>query len=106
MHDASSAELAALEGPVEDLPVLALARPRDTARIAERLLSKTRDPYARSYAGQALGVATREMGDVARAVRYLRAALAAAASIGGWPARAAAARPSVTWMRRSARHRA
>ena len=83
MHDASSAELAALEGPVEDLPVLALARPRDTARIAERLLSKTRDPYARSYAGQALGVATREMGDVARAVRYLRAALAAAASIGG-----------------------
>lgn len=83
MHHATSAELAALEGPVEDLPVLALARPRDTARVAERLLSKTRDPYARSYAGQALGIATREMGDVARAVRYLRAALAAAASIGG-----------------------
>jgi tetratricopeptide (TPR) repeat protein len=83
MHDAPSAELAALDCPVEDLPVLALARPRDTARIAERLLSKTRDPYARSYAGQALGVATREMGDVTRAVRYLRAALGAAASIGG-----------------------
>ena len=34
----------------------------------------------RSYAGQALGIATREMGDVAPAVRYLRAALAAAAA--------------------------
>lgn len=63
--------------------MLALSRPRDTARVAGRVLATTRDPYARSYAGQALGVATREMGDVAQAVRYLRAALAAAASCGG-----------------------
>ena len=80
-HNASSAELAR-QGPVEDLPLRALSRPRDTARVAERMLAATRDPYIRSYAGQALGIATREMGDVAQAVRYLRAALAAAASCG------------------------
>jgi tetratricopeptide (TPR) repeat protein len=50
--------------------------------MAERMLAVNRDPYVRSYAGQALGIATREMGDVAQAVRYLRAALAAAASCG------------------------
>jgi tetratricopeptide (TPR) repeat protein len=72
----------AREGPVEDLPLRALSRPRDTARVAERMLAATRDPYVRSYAGQALGIATREMGDVAQAVRYLRTALAAAASCG------------------------
>jgi tetratricopeptide (TPR) repeat protein len=44
------------------------------------MLAATRDPYVRSYAGQALGIATRELGDVARAVRHLRAALGAAAS--------------------------
>ena len=80
-HQASSAELAR-QGPVEDLPLRALSRPRDTARVAERMLAATRDPYVRSYAGQALGIATREMGDVAQAIRYLRAALAAAASCG------------------------
>lgn len=69
--------------PVEDLPTLALSRPADTALVAEHVLATARDPYTRSYAGQALGIATREMGDVARAVRYLRAALAAAASCGG-----------------------
>jgi len=46
------------------------------------VLAANRSPYVRSYAGQALGIATREMGDVAQAVRYLRAALAAAASCG------------------------
>lgn len=80
-HHASSAE-PARQGPVEDLPRRALSRPRDTARVAERVLAATRDPYVRSYAGQALGIATRELGDVAQAVRYLRAALAAAASCG------------------------
>jgi tetratricopeptide (TPR) repeat protein len=80
-RDASSAEMAR-EGPVEDLPLLALSRPRDTAQVAERALAANRDPYVRSYAGQALGIATREMGDVAQALRYLRAALAAAASCG------------------------
>ena len=80
-HNVSSAEMAR-EGPVEDLPLRALSRPRDTARVAERMLAANRSPYVRSYAGQALGIATREMGDVAQAVRYLRAALAAAASCG------------------------
>jgi len=80
-HDASSAEKAR-EGPVEDLPLRALSRPRDTARVAQRVLAANRSPYVRSYAGQALGIATREMGDVAQAVRYLRAALAAAAGCG------------------------
>ena len=82
-HDESSAEVAALGVPVEDLPVLALSRPADIARVAKRVLATTRGPYTRSYAAHALGVATREMGDVAGAVRYLRAALAAAASCGG-----------------------
>lgn len=80
-RNASSAELAR-QGPVEDLPLRALSRPRDTARVAQRVLAADRSPYVRSYAGQALGIATREMGDVAQAVRYLRAALAAAASCG------------------------
>jgi tetratricopeptide (TPR) repeat protein len=80
-HNVSSAEMAR-EGPVEDLPLRALSRPRDTARVAQRVLAANRSPYVRSYAGQALGIATREMGDVAQAVRYLRAALAAAASCG------------------------
>ncbi len=80
-NDVSSAEMAR-EGPVEDLPLRALSRPRDTARVAQRVLAANRGPYVRSYAGQALGIATREMGDVAQAVRYLRAALAAAASCG------------------------
>jgi tetratricopeptide (TPR) repeat protein len=80
-HNVSSAEMAR-EGPVEDLPLRALSRPRDTARVAQRVLTANRSPYVRSYAGQALGIATREMGDVAQAVRYLRAALAAAASCG------------------------
>jgi len=80
-HNASSADLAR-QGPVEDLPLRALSRPRDTARVAQRVLAADRSPYVRSYAGQALGIATREMGDVTQAVRYLRAALAAAASCG------------------------
>ena len=66
----SSAEMAR-EGPVEDLPLRALSRPRDTARVAQRVLAANRSPYVRSYAGQALGIATREIGDVAQAVRYL-----------------------------------
>src|SRR2546427_8311250 len=79
----SSAGVATVGVPVEDLPLLALSRPADTTVVAERVLAATRDPYTRSYAAQALGVASRETGDVARAVRYLRTALSAAASCGG-----------------------
>ena len=42
-HNVSSAEMAR-EGPVEDLPLRALSRPRDTARMAERILAANRDP--------------------------------------------------------------
>jgi hypothetical protein len=77
-----TAEFAWLQVPVEELPLLALSRPAETAPLAERVLAATRDCYARSYAAQALGVACRERGDIARAVRYLRMALAAAASCG------------------------
>ena len=82
-RDGTPAELAWLEVPVEQLPMLALSRPVDTTPLAERVLALTRDPCARSYAAQALGVASRELGDVALAVRHLRTALAAAASCGG-----------------------
>ncbi len=72
-----------LDGQAEDLPVRALSRPQETALVAQRVLATTRDPYVRSYAVQALGIATREMGDVGGAVRHLRAALVTAASCGG-----------------------
>ena len=41
-HYASSAAVTR-EGPPEDLPLRALSRPRDTARVAERTLAATRD---------------------------------------------------------------
>ncbi|MGN6793972.1 MAG: CHAT domain-containing protein [Streptosporangiaceae bacterium] len=82
LDDRRSSALAWLEIPLEQLPMLAVSRPADIAPLAERVLASTRDPYARSYAGQALGIASRERGDIAQAVRYLRAALAAAASCG------------------------
>ncbi|HKR67374.1 MAG TPA: hypothetical protein VJT16_00845, partial [Streptosporangiaceae bacterium] len=81
-EDKVSAALAWLEEPLEQLPLMALSRPADIAPMAERVLASTRDPYARSYAGHALGIASRELGDVASAVRHLRAALAAAGSCG------------------------
>ncbi len=77
-----AAEPARLEVPVEELPLLALSRPAEVARMAKRALATTSDPAARSYAAHALGIASREQGDVAGAVRYLRTALAAAASCG------------------------
>jgi tetratricopeptide (TPR) repeat protein len=80
VDDRASAALAWLEVPLEQLPLLALSRPADIAPMAERVLASTRDPRARSYAGQALGIASRGLGDGPLAVRYLRAALAAAAS--------------------------
>ncbi len=82
MRESAATELAWLEVPVEHLPLLALSRPADTAPMAQRVLAATRDPYARSYAAQALGVASRGQGDVRQAVRFLRAALAAAACCG------------------------
>jgi tetratricopeptide (TPR) repeat protein len=82
-HEASSAEAALLGVSAEDLPLLALSRPADATPVAERMLAAARDPCTRSYAAQALGVASREKGDIGQAVRLLRAALAAAASCGG-----------------------
>lgn len=72
----------ALLTPVHELPILALSRPRDTTLAAERILARSRDRGDRSYAAQALGIATRELGDVRGAVRHLRAALVDAAVVG------------------------
>ncbi|HEX5188001.1 MAG TPA: CHAT domain-containing tetratricopeptide repeat protein [Streptosporangiaceae bacterium] len=81
-REPAAGALAWLDVPVEQLPLLAHSRPGDIAPVAERVLATTRDPYPRSYAAQALGLASRGQGDVRQAVRYLRAALAAAASCG------------------------
>ncbi len=80
--DSAAAAPAHPEVPVEELPLLALSRPADIARLAERVLATAPDPAARSYAAQALGIASREKGDVGGAIRYFRTALAAAASCG------------------------
>ena len=64
-----------------DLPVMALSRPLDTMESASRLLSTSINARERSYAGQALGIAMRELGDVPGAVRQLRQALADAAKV-------------------------
>lgn len=82
IREGADAALGWLGVPVEQLPLLALSRPSGTAPMAQRVLATTRDPCARSYAAQALGVASREQGDVRQAVKFLRAALAAAASCG------------------------
>jgi tetratricopeptide (TPR) repeat protein len=71
----------------QDLPVLALSRPRDAKRMAKTVLARSHDQGERAYAAQAFGIAARELGDVRGAVRQLRAALADAAAIG--PERAA-----------------
>src|SRR5215468_483494 len=64
-----------------DLPVMALSRPLDTREFASRLLDTSSDARERSYAGQALGIAMRELGDVAGAVKLLRQALADASAV-------------------------
>ena len=67
---------------VGDLPVLAISRPAYALKVARRILDGSPDPVARSLARQAAGIATRELGDVAGAVRQLRAALADAEVVG------------------------
>lgn len=81
---ASAATRVADEQPpptLADLPVMALSRPLDTREFASRLLDTSSDARERSYAGQALGIAMRELGDVSGAVRLLRQALADAATV-------------------------
>jgi tetratricopeptide (TPR) repeat protein len=81
---ASAAPRAAIKQPlptVAGLPVMALSRPLDTKEFASRLLDTSSDARERSYAGQALGIAMRELGDVSGAVRQLRRALADAATV-------------------------
>jgi tetratricopeptide (TPR) repeat protein len=82
---ASAATRAANEQPLPtlaELPVMALSRPLDTKESASRLLNTSSDARERSYAGQALGIAMRELGDVSGAVKQLRQALADAATVG------------------------
>lgn len=61
----------------EQLPVAALSRPRETLALAERLLDESRDRATVSFAGQARGIALRELGRVDEAVEQLRETLAA-----------------------------
>src|SRR6478672_12667526 len=70
-HDRNGAST----GAFSELPVAALSRPRQTLAVAERVLARSTDPAERSYAGQARGIALREIGDVRAAVRQLRAAV-------------------------------
>lgn len=63
-----------------ELPILALSCPRNTLAVAERVLGRSRDHVERSYAGQARGIALRELGDVRGAVRQLRSAVTDAAA--------------------------
>jgi tetratricopeptide (TPR) repeat protein len=63
------------------LPVQALSRPRQTLVVAERVLARSTDAEARSYAGQARGIALREIGDVGAAVRQLRVAVQDAVAV-------------------------
>lgn len=64
-----------------DLPVLALSRPLEAMAAARRILESSADRRERSFAGQALGIAMRELGDVTGAVRQLRIALLDAATV-------------------------
>ena len=77
-HDRNGAST----GAFSELPVAALSRPRQTLAVAERVLARSTDPAERSYAGQARGIALREIGDVRAAVRQLRAAVEDAAVVG------------------------
>jgi hypothetical protein len=79
--DATRAGGAEAQPALADLPVMALSRPLDTMESASRLLSTSINARERSYAGQALGIAMRELGDVPGAVRQLRQALADAAKV-------------------------
>lgn len=69
--------------PAQDLPVLALSRPRDVAVVAQQLLDRSQDKAERCYAQQALGIASRELGDVTQALRHLRAARSNARRLDG-----------------------
>src|SRR6476661_7558469 len=79
-HTVSSAEMVR-EGPVEDLPLRALSRPRDTARVAQRVLAANRSPYVRSYAGQALGITLAYAGRSKEGLRHLDVALSQASGV-------------------------
>ncbi len=69
------------------LPVIALSRPRDTLELVEPLLDESDDPLTRCFAGQARGIALRELGRVNEAISQLRAT--AAECRGGDPNRLA-----------------
>lgn len=69
------------------LPVVALSRPRETLALVEPLLDRSDDHMTRCFAGQARGIALRELGRVDEAVGQLRAT--AAECRGGDPNRLA-----------------
>jgi tetratricopeptide (TPR) repeat protein len=69
--------------PVGDaLLRLALSNPRETTLVAAKVLGTRPDDTTSSFALQAMGIAQRESGDGASAVRYIRRALRAAVRAG------------------------
>lgn len=67
---------------VVQLPVRALSRPRETLSIAERVLAASDSADVRSFAGQARGIALRELGRLPAAIRQLEQTVLDAASVG------------------------
>ncbi|MDQ6523792.1 CHAT domain-containing protein [Nocardioides sp. LHD-245] len=63
---------------MEELLALALERPEEAVRRAERVLAEDSDPLARSYAHQCLGIVLRDRGRADEALAQLRQGLRAA----------------------------
>lgn len=64
------------------LPLRALSRPKETLSIAERILAASDSANIRCYAGQARGIALRELGRLPAAIRQLDKTLVDATAVG------------------------
>jgi len=84
----------ALLNRAENAIVLVSAHPSAALRDAHEVLAASRDPITRSVAERAVGLAMKELGDVAGAARHLRRAVALADGCGD-PVPAARARMSL-----------
>jgi tetratricopeptide (TPR) repeat protein len=62
----------------EDLPALAMSRPKEALTRAREMVASTREPKALSFAHQAAGIVLRDAGETDEALVEFRAALAAA----------------------------
>ena len=80
--------------PVEELPALALSRPRSALAQARTHVARGADPWALSYALQAAGIVLRDAGETTAAIAELRHAVRAAQAT-GVPARTADVRATL-----------